>query len=207
MAQASIEGPNKVIGFRIRLRKNYILRTLKYRQDITRRYAAAERMIQEAVEEAYALITPSVIFTTFFEEAEDFKGIQADLTLGSASIKNTLRKASAFTLMAATIGPELEKRVSQLKESDLTGAFLLDAAGSEAAEQCANFVSRILKDEAKKRDSNLERRSSPGYADWPVEASKRILEYLPFEKIGVSITASGNMTPRKSITAVQAWRS
>ncbi|NLB34760.1 MAG: hypothetical protein GX817_02940, partial [Elusimicrobia bacterium] len=193
MAQAEIEGPNKIIGLRIRLRKNYILRSLKFRPELTQLGAAEEKLFQDSLEEAYSLINPSVIFTSFFSDAENFKEILDELTLSSSHVAALTKKAVAFTLMASTIGPSLEKRVAELKEKDLARAFILDAAGSEAAEQSVNFVSRLLKNRAETRDFRLLKRYSPGYGDWPIEASRRILSYLPFEKIGISITRSGNM--------------
>ena len=195
---------NKVRGFKIRIRKPRLLSALKQAGPL-RIPEASQEKIQGIVEEAYTLIDPAVVFDTFFEGEELRDEVFRHISLGSEALSGLLAGSEAFTLMAATIGERLEERVDTLKEKDLGAAFILDAAGSEAAEQCANFVTSVLREQAGKKDCAPGKRYSPGYGDWPLEATPRILEYIPGDKIGISLTPSGIMLPRKSITAVQPW--
>ncbi|MFH1414857.1 MAG: hypothetical protein ABIH89_02070 [Elusimicrobiota bacterium] len=196
---------NKIRGFKIRLRKREILRTLKYDSRYTVLDPGTENLIQSTIERAYELICPCAVYKTFAVATEDFSVVKDDITLGSIRVQKMLRKAPAFSLMAVTIGDELESEVDRIKKDNMTEAYILDAAGSEAAEQSVNFVSKMLTEEAIKSECHLSDRYSPGYGDWPLEASKRILKYLDKEKIDIHLSDSGIMRPRKSITALQVW--
>jgi hypothetical protein len=196
---------NKIRGFKIRLRKREILRTLRYDGRYTEIGPDIELLIQNQIENAYSLIHPSVVYITFFNKDDEFDDIKKTIVKGSKQVEDLLKKAEAFTLMAVTIGPDLEREVDNIKESDLTAAYVLDTAGSEAVEQSANFVSKILKNEASTQECSLSMRFSPGYGDWPVEASNDVFKYVDASKIDMSLSRSGILVPRKSITAVQAW--
>ncbi len=161
--------------------------------------------MQSQIEKAYSLIYPSAVFENFFSSEKKTFSIKEDLFKDSGKEKSILNDCFAFTLMAVTVGKGLEEEVENLKDEDFASCAILDAAGSEAAEQCANFVSRIVRKEASAKECNLGQRFSPGYGSWPPHASKRIFKYIPAEKIGLEITGSGLLNPRKSITAVQPW--
>ncbi len=191
----------KIKGFKIRLRKREILKTLKYDSRYTNIDSGIEKLIQQQIENAYLFIYPSVIYKTFLNTPQ----VKNEILLGSKKVSELLHKASAFTLMAVTIGDKLEKEVNRIKDKNLTEAFVLDAAGSEATEQSANFVSKILREEASKEACYLSVRFSPGYGDWSMEASGKILEFLDEAKINVKLSSGGILVPRKSITAIQAW--
>ena len=45
-------------------------------------------------------------------------------------------------------------------------------------------------------------RVSPGYCDWPVEQQAELAKALDFSKIGVSLTGTFMMVPKKSISAM-----
>ncbi len=195
----------KIRGFKVKLRKREILKALKYDSRYVSIGSDCENLIQEQIETAYSVIFPSVVYETYSISSETYEFIKNDILLGSAKLKGLFKKAAAFTIMAVTIGYELEKIVDSIKDQDLTKALILDAVGSEAAEQSANFISRILKDEAVKQECVLSVRFSPGYGDWPLDASAKILHYLDNEKIDLNLSPSGILNPRKSITAIQTW--
>ena len=43
-------------------------------------------------------------------------------------------------------------------------------------------------------------RASPGYGDWDVKEQKYLFELVPAERIGVTLTESSMMVPRKSVS-------
>ncbi|MFC2048891.1 hypothetical protein ACFLR5_01565 [Elusimicrobiota bacterium] len=198
---------NKIKGFKIRLRKREILKNLKYSTEISYMSAETEQLIQKQLENAYSLIHPCVIYETYNNnDVYGFRAIKEELLFGSSQVKVIIKDAYAITIMAATIGSALEEKVNDLKCNDLNAAFILDAAGSEAAEQVINFVSKILQAESARQECVLSTRYSPGYGDWPLEASRKIISMLDHEKIDMKLSDSGILYPRKSITAIQTWR-
>ncbi len=102
-----------------------------------------------------------------------------------------------------TIGPELENEVSRLLGEESLYALALDGLGNAAVEElsqqvCAHIGEQIL-------SSNLTASTplSPGSADWPVEIGQReIFGLLDASKAGISLTFSGMMIPKKSMSFV-----
>ncbi|MEA3506897.1 MAG: hypothetical protein U9R36_05360 [Elusimicrobiota bacterium] len=196
---------NKIIGFKIKIRKNEVLQNLKYTSNTVEIPDNIEKIITRQIENGYSLIEPAVVYETYKSTSPVYEDILNKVLYNSKQVAGILEANYGFTLMAATIGRELEKEVEKLKEDDLTSAFVLDAVGSEAAEQCANFVSGIIKREAGRQECYLSTRFSPGYGDWPLVASKIILSLLDTDKINIKISNSGILNPRKTITAIQSW--
>ncbi|MGM0441629.1 MAG: hypothetical protein ACQEQC_04330 [Elusimicrobiota bacterium] len=196
----------KIRGFKIKLRKREILRNLKYTSRVENIDEKTEKIIQQQVENTYSLIYPSAVYDTYLKSSEEFKNLKDDILFGSEKAEGIVKDSFAVTIMAATIGKEIEREINRLKKDDLTRAFILDAGASEAAEQSVNFISRIIRREAKAEECYLSNRISPGYGDWPLEASRSLIEKLPVEKIDIKINPESNiLEPRKSITALQGW--
>ena len=110
-----------------------------------------------------------------------------------------------FALGLVTIGPGVETRAAaMLREGDASGALLLDAIGSAAAEAAADALgSRIAGGAAVGDVGELALspcRVSPGYGDWPLSAQEAIFARLPHGELGVQLLPSLLMVPRKSIT-------
>ncbi|MFC2061905.1 vitamin B12 dependent-methionine synthase activation domain-containing protein [Elusimicrobiota bacterium] len=196
---------NKIRGFKIKLRKREILKSLKYNSDFVSISPEIEKTIQDQIENAYEIIYPSIIYETYSGDSEKYSSVKEDVMMNSAKVKEVLSNSEIFTVMAATIGSKLEEKIDSIKNKDLTAATILDAVGSEAAEQCVNFISKIIRKEASKKECYLGMRFSPGYGDWPIEASGKILNLFEMDKIGLRVNESGIMLPRKSITAIQPW--
>lgn len=82
---------------------------------------------------------------------------------------------------------------------------VLDAIGSVACEALAEKTDGEISERAKSEGYSTTIRSSPGYWDWKIENQKEVLEFIKAEKIGIYLTDSFLMLPRKSITAVKGW--
>ncbi|MBU0895073.1 MAG: hypothetical protein KJ584_00600, partial [Candidatus Omnitrophica bacterium] len=63
--------------------------------------------------------------------------------------------------------------------------------------------SRILKEDGRKGMS-ASMPFSPGYCDWPIEEQIKLDKILGFSRIGVRLTESCMMAPRKSISGLIA---
>jgi len=82
----------------------------------------------------------------------------------------------------------------------MLAAVVLDAIGSAAAEAVARYVSDRIDEEAAAEGLKTSCRASPGYGDWDVKEQKNLFELVPAERIGVTLTDSAMMVPRKSIS-------
>lgn len=115
-----------------------------------------------------------------------------------ALILNPCRKAAVFL---TTIGAEVDRIIKQHMKNRPHYGFLLDAAASVAAESVAQYVQNHLEDNLQE-DEKTTLRYSPGYCDWPLEEQKKIFKIVSPESIGVNLSESLLMSPRKSISGV-----
>lgn len=121
----------------------------------------------------------------------------------SSFLVNHIREGKV-SLFIVTIGEELEQKAKEYKKKgDKWKERILDALGSEAAEQTANYVHRLIE---KERGMKLVR-YSPGYGeakgqDWSIQDQKIIFSLLRPREIDITLTKSCMMLPRKSISAI-----
>ncbi len=132
------------------------------------------------------------------------------------------RTGPCIALGLVTIGPALERRVTELlARGEDTRALLLDAAGSAAAEEAADELERRIHaagvpggeaQDGTARDGGpgveapsaapqrKPRRVSPGYGAWPLTAQRALFDIRPHEEVGVRLLPSCLMVPRKSVS-------
>ncbi len=111
------------------------------------------------------------------------------------------QNAEKVALCLCTIGQELEKASAVLfQQNEIFKGVILDAVGSEATEDLARQLDKIISGRAQKLGLWPSKRFSPGYGIWEVEEQKFIFSTLPAEEIGIRLTDSYMMIPRKSIS-------
>ena len=93
--------------------------------------------------------------------------------------------------------------VAYLAENGLVlQATVLDAIGSDAAEQMAVFVEERIRNIASSLGLSISRRFSPGYCDWDVDQQEMIFRALNGNSAGVRLTEEYLMLPRKSMSGI-----
>lgn len=163
-------------------------------------------LIDEAYREAIKLIEPKGAYEIFacrvkkeFVELENIKKHKIE----SKKLSRHLEGCTEAIVFVVTIGPGVEIAVKEFfKKGELTRARVLDAVGSTLTEGLAEEAEDFLRSEAKKEGFEQGRRYSPGYGDWSLSGQKLILDVLEGAKLGIELTSSFMMMPRKSITAI-----
>lgn len=136
--------------------------------------------------------------------------IQADGELeGTAFIPqgNDVREMLAHchegVLIAGTLGAQSERLLLRMQAQDAAKALLLDAALSAGIEAVMDAQEEALRAQLQKEGLYLTDRFSPGYGDMPLTQTREICDILHAQRsIGLTVSASGIMIPRKSVTAV-----
>ena len=106
-------------------------------------------------------------------------------------------------LLAATLGAQSERMLLRAQARDAADALLLDAVLSAAIEAVCDAQEAALRRTFQAQGLFLTDRFSPGYGDMPLAQSAQILAVLDApRRIGLTLSASGLMLPRKSVTAV-----
>lgn len=124
------------------------------------------------------------------------------LVLRGEDIEAYLDEAEKCAVMAATLGLEVDKRITFYSRTDLTKALIFDACATEAIEALCDTIEEEIKGKAKGMGLIATPRFSPGYGDFSIDIQKEIVKVLKtYERIGLSVNESGIMIPRKSVTA------
>ena len=197
-----------------------------------RRYAGlqkadfSQQLIDDACMEAQLLIQPKGIWQLYDYESprqllllntenplspqctarhcKDKTGTSTNrLALQGDSIGKHLAGCCKVIVMAATVGEAIEKQVTKsFEEGRYSFSVLLDAAATAAVEQVADAMEKTIHNEVKRLGLAMKWRFSPGYGDWPIQQQTEILQLAGGSQIGISLTESLMLMPRKSITAV-----
>jgi len=111
--------------------------------------------------------------------------------------------AQEVVIILCTVGEGLERRAADVSKEDSVYGLALDAVGSAGVEALANAVCALFEEDATKEDCKVTIPLSPGMVGWPVEQGQpQIFDLLDTDEIGVRLTESMMMVPRKSLTFV-----
>ncbi|MBD3368738.1 hypothetical protein GF402_00055 [Candidatus Fermentibacteria bacterium] len=126
------------------------------------------------------------------------------LVLKSCMIADRLASSEMVTLILGTLGPDPERKCSELDaEGEHLDSMLLDAAASAMVEE----VMRTAHTQSARRMEGMEgtARYAPGYGDFLLDHQVEILKALGDNEVQVS-RDTYMLNPRKSSTAVVGWR-
>ena len=176
----------------------------------TRRYAGLakaefdESSIAAACEEAALLAAPRARWELYDYDCETGRVASAPpFAIQGNSIRKHLAGTERVVFLAATIGEAVEDAVTRhFDEGRYAHSVLLDAAATAAVEQVCDACETMLRPQFAKEGFSMRWRFSPGYGDWDVHAQPDLLRLTQAETIGVSLTESFMLRPRKSVTAV-----
>lgn len=127
--------------------------------------------------------------------------VNTNLQLTGKAILSHLDNCSKAVLMACTLSDMVDKLINRYNITDMTSALIADAMASAMIEQVCNKVEEIIKKELNIK--NMTWRFSPGYGDLPIDIQQRFIQVINAEKqIGLTVTDSNILIPRKSVTAI-----
>ncbi len=85
----------------------------------------------------------------------------------------------------------------------LQKGIIVDACATTSIEEICDLIQDNILQQMSKEGKSLTMRYSPGYGDLDISANKDILQVLDAHKrIGVTVTNTGIMIPRKSVVAL-----
>lgn len=192
-----------ITDFRLSLDVSHVL--LGQGIDPTRARPEIVAVAQDVLDEAQALVAPAAIYTTL--PTSDLQHRRVTLEGGAvfegALVARALAGATDVALAVCTIGSALDERVTALFEAgDPVRALALEGAGIAAVGRVSRMVGVRMCDMASTRGSRTGMRASPGQEGWPIQQQRVLFGLLPAGEIGVRLTTSCLMLPRKSISFV-----
>ena len=103
----------------------------------------------------------------------------------------------------AALAPLWQGQVRRAGVGDVAAQAAADALASALTEQVCDAAESRLRALAAAEGLYLTGRFSPGYGDWPIAVQPRLAELLDAaRRIGLCVTDTCLMLPRKSVTAV-----
>ncbi len=115
-------------------------------------------------------------------------------------VTRALTGARKVALALCTLGPALERRVSDYFTAEPVRAMALDGAGIAALAQISQSVREEIGAQASSRGWRTGMSISPGQEGWPLLQQRTIFRLLAAASIGVRLTESCLMVPRKSVS-------
>lgn len=187
------------------LKRESILRGLGYTD--TQHKGEVDDLIEEYLIKSTLFLHPEGGFRVFagdsFYLGKDFFEIDGIHFNAGKIISSQLKKSSSVVLFAVSVGSVIDGLIKKLnEENDLVAAFVVNTIGSEAAEQTAAMIEKLVADEIEKLGWKHTNRFSPGYCGWSVAEQHKLFSLLPPNFIGIKLTESALMTPIKSISGI-----
>jgi hypothetical protein len=109
--------------------------------------------------------------------------------------------ARKVALAVCTAGPEVEREIGRLfQEDEILKALVLDALASEVVKEVVWQTDGEIVRLALASGLWPSKRFSPGYRGWDLNEQRFVFEKIPAGEIGVTLTASSMMVPRKSLS-------
>lgn len=159
------------------------------------------RLVREGIAQIAETARPRLVWRLL--ELEGTHPVGTSVTLQGEDIRRHLADCGQVVLMAVTLGPDVETLLLQKEVQDMAQALVLDSCASAGVEAVCDQLEEQLRDEWRERGKYLTDRFSPGYGDFPIGQQPELCRMLDTQRrIGLSLTASGIMVPRKSVTAV-----
>ncbi len=160
---------------------------------------------QDVLAEAQPLLAPAALYTVL--PVRDLQHQRVALDNGAVFegplVVRALAGATETALAVCTVGPALEERMDALfAAGDAVRAMALDGAGTAALGEVSGMVVARLRAEASAHGLGSGMRASPGQEGWPIEQQRVFFGLIPAQEIGVQLTKSCLMLPRKTVSFV-----
>lgn len=125
------------------------------------------------------------------------------LSLEGKAAAALLHDSTQCVIFCATIGSEIERLTRKWMLTDVSFTAALDACASSAVESLCDALEAQISAEYTEKGFFLTDRFSPGYGDLPIAVQHDFCAALDTgRRIGVFVSESGLMIPRKSVTAL-----
>ena len=172
---------------------------------IRKRSPSLVESAERALEEGNLLLQPRVTARRLLIEDlhhERLK-LEGDGRLSGGLLAEHMGGAQEAIIVLCTVGEALERRAAEVSKEDAVYGLALDGVGSAGVEGLANAACALFEEEATDKDCQVTIPLSPGMVGWPVEQGQpQIFDLLDADEIGVRLTESMMMVPRKSLSFV-----
>jgi hypothetical protein len=152
-----------------------------------------------------SIVTPRIVYS--FEPLADVTTSCVRFDNGtefkSVKMAKALKRSHHAVCFVATLGHAVEEVTQELtNRHNLSEAFVVDAIGSVGVEQLVEGFYKSMAAAFRKQGKGVTLRFSPGYCDWAVGEQRKLFRLVDSHLIGVDLSDSSLMTPKKSVSGV-----
>ena len=185
----------KIKKFRLQPRAQAVMRNLRALSENAQATPELEKAVETEIRAVAGLLETAALYATFAPDA-------CPPGLTSVRAAEGERPPLSLTLFAATVGVGLEEEIARtLSRGEALRSRVLTALGEELADQSAQFVARLVNEEAKDDAFELSDRRPLASMD----EQKTLLNTLDAARIPLSFDAGGHLTPRFSRLGYVLW--
>ena len=151
------------------------------------------------------LLEPAVAYEYYAVNSMDGNQIslEGDKAINGPLLPAIFPEAEELAVLLCTIGPRLEKQVTDYtSQGEPLRGVLLDGIGSAAVDKLVPEALRIIASEISSRGYETSSSVNPGMPGFPLTEQWNLLELVNPDEIGVSLSPSGVLIPRKSTSMV-----
>ena len=188
----------------INLKINYedVLVRMGANKYITKIDSKIKTSILEMIALAKKLLQPKYAISLSHKTIKENKIYLNNFVINSKDIFKLLENSTSVCGIVATLGTSIDTKISLLLEQKkILQAFILDSIGSVAIEELMNNICNDIKE----KYGTITKRFSPGYGDWSLTNQYDLLKWIGAEKIGVSLSPTFQMIPKKSVSAIVGY--
>jgi hypothetical protein len=129
--------------------------------------------------------------------------LEGDRAIHGQLLPAIFPEAKELAPVVITIGPKLEKQATDFsKNGETLRGMILDGIGSAAVDSMVPEVLRLIATEVSSRGYEISSPVNPGMPGFPLTEQWNLLGLVNADEIGVRLTASGVLIPRKSTSMV-----
>lgn len=187
------------------LKLNHILRRQGIRGRSSRpKMVAITQELLTIVEELH-LVEPVVAHQTYSvsEVSHDRLSLTNGTVISGTLLPSLLSKSKDLAVVVCTIGPRVEDKVTgYLEKNEPLRGLLLDGIGTAAIDTLTVEACKSIRQKAVSCGYQASSPLSPGMPGFALSEQWTLLQLATAEQIGVSLTSSGVMVPRKSTSVV-----
>ena len=193
---AAASSVKKVRKFRLHPRPSAVLRNLKSLLDDAQLTPELEKAVESEIFAASDWLETAALFETIIP-------VESPAWMGPLwGPAPDAKPPVAHTLFVATIGTGMEiERTDALARGEALRSKILTAIGEELADQAANFVERLVAEEAHQDSCELEERR-PFSVPQDIQAA---LERLEAGRLSIVIDGAGQLSPRFTRAGTLPW--
>ena len=165
-----------------------------------------EAEVDALVERAATLIESRAVYSLkeVTRVGDDEVQLEGGHTFKSLVLADNLKQGQTVAVYAVTIGPKLEKKASEVAKSSILQSFVFEKIADFAVSKARDYVKGLIESELGGKVSSFGPGTGTGIL-FDIKQQKVLFKILdPMKSIGVQLSSSYLMIPRKSVSGVFA---